>query len=218
MFTVKTALAEDAWKMVLKEIVNKGEEIEDERELITKELLNVVVTVLDPLNSNAPEGYFSSNDRTKKYEKSYLESGAETGGYDCGHRLRQHFGFKVGKNIFTVKTDQIERIVDRLKKCETTRRATLTVFDPSIDHYQNDVPSLIMIDFKIRRNRLHTTGVWRSHDIFGEWIPNFMGLRGLSKHLSETVGIKTGSITVHSISAHIYKSDYKNSKTLEKFK
>lgn len=216
MFTVETAIAEDAWREVLIEIIKKGEEIEDERELITKELLNVVVTILDPLSSNAPEGYFSSSEKVKKHEKSYIEFEGESGGSHCGQRLRQHFGFKLGRNIYTIKTDQIELIVNRLKNCETTRRATITVFDPSIDHYQNDVPSLIMIDFKIRGNRIHTTGVWRSHDIFGEWIPNFLGLKGLSKYLSETIGIKMGPITVHSISAYIYKTDYKNAAQVER--
>ena len=34
--------------------------IEDESGLITKELLNLIVTVHDPENSEPPEGYFSS--------------------------------------------------------------------------------------------------------------------------------------------------------------
>ena len=45
MFTLETAMAEDAWKTILKQIMLHGDEIEDERDLITKELLNVIVTV-----------------------------------------------------------------------------------------------------------------------------------------------------------------------------
>lgn len=209
MFTVETAFAEDAWKDVLKEIIKNGEEIEDEHELVTKELLNVVITVLDPLNSKVPEGYFSSSEKIKKHENRYIKFNGESDDNHCGQRLRQHFGFKLGRNIYTIKTDQLELVLDRLKKCRTTRRATTTVFDPSVDHYQNDIPNLIMIDFKIRGNKLHVTGVWRSHDIFREWIPNFLGLKGLSKYLSHALDIKMGPITVHSISAHIYKTDYK---------
>ena len=86
----------------------------------------------------------------------------------------------------------------------------MTVFDPSIGQYQNEIPRLIMIDFKIRKNRLVMTAVWRSHDIYRAWIPNFFGLKGLTKYISECLGIKIGPITVHSISAHIYKTNFKD--------
>ena len=36
MFTLETAMAEDAWKIILKQIMVHGDEIEDERDLITK--------------------------------------------------------------------------------------------------------------------------------------------------------------------------------------
>lgn len=69
---------------------------------------------------------------------------------------------------------------------------------------------MIMIDFKIRENRLYTTSVWRSHDIYNSWIPNFFGIKGLSKYFTESLGIKIGPITVHSVSAHIYKTNFKD--------
>ncbi|MFZ0441656.1 MAG: thymidylate synthase, partial [Methanobacterium sp.] len=72
MFTIETALAEDAWKVILKEIMDHGDEIEDERELITREILNVVATIQDPLNSKLPRGY-ASPERLKKYEKAFLD-------------------------------------------------------------------------------------------------------------------------------------------------
>jgi len=45
MFTLETAMAEDAWKTILKQIMEHGNELEDERNLIIKELVNVIVTV-----------------------------------------------------------------------------------------------------------------------------------------------------------------------------
>ena len=88
----------------------------------------------------------------------------------------------------------------------------MTTFDPSIDQFQNEIPSMIMIDFKIRKNMLYTNGVWRSHDIYGKWIPYFFGLKGLSKYIAEYLGVKIGPITIHSVSAHIYKTDFKDIK------
>ena len=214
MFTFETDMAETGWKTVLSQIIEYGDTIEDETGLISKELLNVVVTVGDPESSKPPEGYFSSGEKLKKCQKQFLNIENYVNGYNYGERLREHFGFKLGRNIYGVKTDQVELVVNRLKNSETTRKATLTVFDPSIDQYQNKIPRLIMIDFKIRKNRLFMTAVWRSHDIYGAWIPNFFGLKGLSKYISECLGIKIGPITIHSISAHIYKTNIKDVKKL----
>ena len=44
MFTFEITLAEDAWKYILKLIMEHGDEIEDEHDLIANELLNVIVT------------------------------------------------------------------------------------------------------------------------------------------------------------------------------
>ena len=207
MLTFETALAEDAWKNILKLIMEQGDEVKDEHDLVIRELLNVIVTVQDPANSKPPEGY-SSVEKFRRYEKQFLDVENHVDGINYGKRLREHFGFKLGKNIYSVKVDQVESVLNRLKKCETTRRATLTVFDPSIDQYQDEIPTTIMMDFKIRKNRLYTTAVWRSHDIYKTWIPNFFGLKGLSKYLTENLGIKIGPIIVHSVSAYVYKSNF----------
>ena len=214
MFTVETNVATEAWKISLRHILESGDEIEDERGLITKELLNLMVTVQDPLNSEPPEGCFSSVEKFKKIENQFLDPKNLVEGINIAKRLREHFGFKLGRDVYSVKTDQIETVINRLQKSETTRRATLTSFDPGIDQYQDDIPSMIMVDFKIRKNRLHVTSVYRSHDVYNSWIPNFYALRGLSKYLSKSLGFKMGPITVHSVSAHIYKNNYDDVKKL----
>ena len=213
MFTIETTKAEDAWINIINQIMDNGDMVEDERDLITKEILNVIVTIMDPLNSELPQGYLSS-EKLKRYEEAFLDIENHHDGINYGKRLREHFGFKMGRDIYKVKIDQVESVINRLNRCETSRRATMTTFDPSIDQCQNEIPSLVMIDFKIRKNMLYTTGIWRSQDIYGSWIPNFFGLKGLSKYISEHLGIKQGPITVHSVSAHIYKTDFDNIKKL----
>ena len=207
MFTIETNNAEDAWIAIIKQIMDHGDMVEDERELMTREILNVIVTVQDPLNSELPQGYLSL-EKLKRYEEAFLDIENHHDGINYGKRLREHFGFKMGRDIYKVKIDQVESVINRLNRCETSRRATMTTFDPSIDQCQNEIPSLVMIDFKIRKNMLYTTGIWRSQDIYGSWIPNFFGLKGLSKYISEQLKIKPGPITVHSVSAHIYKTDF----------
>jgi thymidylate synthase len=210
MVTIKTATAEDAWKMIVKQVMKNGIQLEDERDSVTKELLNVVVVVEEPSISKPPEGYFWSGEKLKRYKKQFLDPEGQGFAYTYGNRLREHFGFKVGKNIYRVKTDQIEAVIKRLRENKTTRRATMTAFDPSIDHYQDEIPCMILVDFKIRKNKLYTTALWRSQDIYGAWIPNFFGLSGLADHVAGAVKVTLGPITIHSISAHIYETNFKD--------
>lgn len=208
MITVKTAKAEDAWKIIVRQIMKEGAQVIDERGSVTKELLNVLVTVGEPSISKPPERYFWTGAKLKRYQKQFLDPDNQGFAYTYGSRLREHFGFKVGKDTYRIKTDQVESVIKRLRENKTTRRATMTAFDPSIDHYQEEIPCMILVDFKIRKNRLYTTALWRSHDIYGAWIPNFFGLRGLAGYVSEKVNVIMGPITIHSISAHIYKNNF----------
>jgi thymidylate synthase len=209
LFTIETDSALDAWRTVLEQIMESGEEIEDENEDITKELLNVMVTVKDPLNSKAPEGYFTI-EKLKRCENQFLDPDNQFEGIDYGNRLRKHFGFKLGRDVYSIKTDQIESVLTRLKRNRTSRRAVLTVFDPSIDHYQDTIPSMMMMDFKIRKNRLYITAIWRGNDVYASWLNNFFALKGLSEYISKSLNIVIGPITIHLVSAYIYKRNYKD--------
>ncbi len=71
---------------------------------------------------------------------------------------------------------------------------------------------MILVDFKIRDGKLNTTGLWRSHDIYGAWFPNAVGLSNLAQYAAAEVGVEVGTITIHSISAHIYEVNFKEAK------
>jgi thymidylate synthase len=75
---------------------------------------------------------------------------------------------------------------------------------------------MILVDFKIRNNKLHTSALWRSHDIYGAWFPNAVGLTYLSQYVARKVNIAIGSVTIHSISAHIYEVNFNEARELLK--
>jgi thymidylate synthase len=67
---------------------------------------------------------------------------------------------------------------------------------------------MMLVDFKIRDGKLHTTGLWRSHDIYGAWFPNAVGLSNLARYVAGEVRSEIGMLTIHSISAHIYEVNF----------
>lgn len=88
----------------------------------------------------------------------------------------------------------------------------MVTWDPKIDTESDEVPCMILVDFKVRDGRLFTTALWRSHDIYGAWFPNAVGLAYLADHVASEVGVEVGHITIHSISAHIYEVNFKEAK------
>ena len=212
----------DCWEKLVKKIITEGEEINDERGSLTKEILNMVVTIKKPLGNSyndffnirtldildirVPEGYFWSGDKLKTYSEQFISKDKQGFIYTYGNRLRSHFS----------NTDQINEAILRLKNCKESRRAISITWDPAIDSKNDEVPCMILVDFKIRNDKLYTTALWRSHDIYGAWFPNAVGLTYLSQYVAGKVDIAIGSITIHSISAHIYEVNFDEARKLLK--
>jgi len=195
----KVPTIKEGWKALVKTIVKKGAEINDERGSLTKELLNTMVMVKNPLDIEPPEGYFWSGEKLDKYAEQFLSDDKQGFVYTYGNRLRAHF-----QGI-----DQIQEAINRLKNCKESRRAISITWDPPTDTANDEVPCMILVDFKIRDGKLHTTGLWRSHDIYGAWFPNAVGLSHLAQYAAGEIGVEVGTLTIHSISAHIYEVNFK---------
>lgn len=195
---IKTSTIKSGWETLVKRVMQKGAEIKDERGSLTLELRNTVVTMNRPLELEIPDGYFWSGEKLEIYAEQFLSDDKQGFVYTYGNRLRKHF-----EGI-----DQIGEAIRRLKNCKESRRAISVTWDPPTDTKQEEVPCMILVDFKIRDGKLHTTGLWRSHDIYGAWFPNAVGLTHLSRYVAGEVGVDVGSLTIHSISAHIYQVNF----------
>jgi len=207
----------DGWETLVRKIMKEGQEIKDERGSLTIELLNVMVSIKHPLgkqlsgylsnlarinNIKVPEGYFWSGEKLEIYSQQFLSKDRQGFVYTYGNRLRQHF-----QDI-----DQIQEAIKRLRNCEESRRAISITWDPVMDTQNDEVPCMMLVDLKIRDGKLNTTGLWRSHDIYGAWFPNAVGLTNLAQYVAGELGVKVGTLTIHSISAHIYEVNFEEAR------
>jgi thymidylate synthase len=196
---IKVPTIKTGWESLVKRIMKNGVEIKDERGSVTKEILNTMVNVKNPLDPESPKGYFWTGEKLDKYSEQFLSSDKQGFIYTYGNRLREHFD----------GIDQIQEAINRLNNFKESRRAISITWDPIVDTKNDEVPCMMLVDFKIRDGKLHTTGLWRSHDIYGAWFPNAVGLSNLAKYVAEKVGSEVGTLTIHSISAHIYEVNFK---------
>jgi thymidylate synthase len=190
---------DSAWKRIL-DAVWSSREFQSERGR-TKEVFDLLVRVGKPLEGMIPEGFIMGKKELEEYSKQLLDPDLKGFEYTYGERLCSW-----GKE----KVDQIDFVVRTLEKSKSSRRAIATTWIPTLDEIKEDVPCLILVDFKIRDDKLHLTAVFRSNDMFGAWPANAYGLARLCEHVAKKVGCNVGTITTLSISAHIYEHDWKN--------
>jgi thymidylate synthase len=101
--------------------------------------------------------------------------------------------------------DQIDQVIQNIKKNPNTRRAVCVTWIPSVDLRKKDVPCLNYLVFYNVNGYLCLTVAFRSHDIFGAYISNLYGLSRLLEYVRVSAGLKMGSLTVLSVNAHYNK-------------
>ena len=189
----------DAWYRGLNIIWSHGKVITDERGNQIKEFMDLMIVIEDPYTDKIPKDTAWNEERLEEYAKQLI-SGENTQDfeYTYGQRLRNWDG----------KVDQIEYVIDKLQESPTSRRAIAVTWIPSVDTKVNEVPCMMLDDFKIRNGKVHLTTLFRSHDFGGAYPANLYGLSRLLEYVADRAGVKPGTITTISISAHIYDHDW----------
>jgi thymidylate synthase len=188
-----------------------------------KELINVVWTVTDPeaseieveevddfLDPDVHDSIYTYGNRLNSYELFYPEP-SEKKKKEIEKIARENISLEEKKekmhkmimsgNFFYI--GQIKKLIQTLKEDPETRRAIAITWRLPFDMLQEEIPSLIMIEYLIRDDKLLTTAIWRSHEV-SKMPADFVALRELSRHVADGIGVSVGPITIHSISAYIH--------------
>lgn len=217
MILIKAQNIDGAYLKLVNKVLSEGEMVRDERDNKTLEVCNIITEVKQPIPFapvkipifeliHPPFDTFWVDERLEKYCKEFISPNRDGFIYTYGNRYRSWFN----------EIDQIQEAINRLNKCPETRRAISVTWDPRTDTVNNEVPCMILVDFKIRHGELQTTALWRSHDIYGAWYPNIIGLTYLAQYVAINTQSNVGKLTVHSISGHIYEHDILAAKELIK--
>jgi thymidylate synthase len=110
--------------------------------------------------------------------------------------------------------DQIDVIIQKIKKNSSTRRAVASTLYPLKDKDLKSPPCLVFIQALVNNNKIHLFSTVRSHDIFKAAILNAFGLRALQYYIAKKTNFDVGKLSITSNSAHIYEEDWENAKKL----
>ncbi len=202
----KTTL--EAWKKALKHVLNKGIDFKDENSRICREVFNLVINIKEPEHGITKPISILNKSRIWKYPP--LD---EMASIMLSKKLAPEYSYSYGPRLFNFqgKINQIDDfIIPLLKNVRSSRRATAVLWDPVEDSntLKRDIPGLILVDFKLRNNKLNTTAVIRSNDLFFGWSANIYQIFILSRYIRKELNCSQGFITTISVSAHIFEDQF----------
>ena len=205
--------AKDVWFKLLKTVnklgkIKKSQYGEDQREAIA---ITTVISAEDPDNPEWTDLFpFTKEELLFYYPQVITPNYHEGLEYTYGQRMMDHEGI-----------NQIDSIVEQLKKENFTRRAVVCLWDVKKDNNSSKPPCVTLVNALVNDNKLHLTTYMRSNDVYGAWPRNSLALRKLQKIILERVGnnLQLGNLSIVLNSAHFYKRDFnKINEIIEKTK
>ena len=104
--------------------------------------------------------------------------------------------------------NQIQFIIDELKRNPYSRRAVINVRNNGEDMYSDDPACLQHLQFFIRDDKLHMKVLFRSNDACKAAFMNAFALIMLQKRVADTIGVEMGTYTHRANSYHCYERDF----------
>lgn len=205
----------EVWLKILDEILRFGVTDQTAYQNQQKEIIDLVSVVSDedPDNLHIPDWLPNNKEHLKNYLPTILTGVCPVGAsYTYGSRMRSYFG-----------VDQVQKVIEELKKEKYSRRAVVSLLDPKVDCDSKNPPCLNHCWFRVQGDRLFLVTTIRSNDMFEAWPENAFGLRMLQslvwKELKKMYpDILLGDLVIHSLSAHIYDDAWEEARqVVEKY-
>lgn len=217
--------ATQAFEYFFDKILSEGEEyigtkaIFDIGFYIENPLDNVITTPWRNFNVEYAnfewEWYLSGNPSAKEIEKRAKIWSKMYDPNDPEKIVRSNYGYQWKRN------NQLEKVVDILKKDLYTRRAVISIYDgKEIDSYSYDTPCTTSITFYVRpssNSKLNMSVKMRSNHLTFGFCNDQYFFSKLQKIVCDEIGLEVGYYYHHVDNFHLYTYDFdKKSKWEEK--
>ena len=216
-FLIKGKTIAETWLKILDIIMKFGEEKMSEYHIKQKEVLDIVAVIETKEKDIAPWLRFTDKDLKEYYSKFFSSEKPSGVSYTYGERLFKYplQGLKEKwTGEMTSTFDQIDNIIEYLRKTPYTRRAIAFTWNIDIDSDSENPPCLTQISWNIKNGSLYQTAVIRSNDMFGAWPMNAFALKELQDKIAKRLEVETGPLIIISNSAHIYENNWKECKEI----
>ena len=204
--------ANEAFEYFYKTISKEGRDFAD-----TKALFNIGFTILEPrarrITSkmrNWKEDYAEAEWKWYLSEDRNISKLGDIYGKvpeiwkrmaDSNGNVNSNYGWQWGRN------DQIDYVVDLLKREKYTRQATLSIYDgKEHDKYTYDTPCTYAVQFTITDNRLIMCVTMRSNDLWYGFCNDQYQFSKLQEMIANEINIDIGVYYHFAHNLHIYNN------------
>jgi len=104
--------------------------------------------------------------------------------------------------------NQVEFVINELKRSADSRRAVINIRDNSIDPFNENPACLQHMQFLIRDNKLHCKVLMRSNDAAKATFMNAFAFIMLQKQIADALGVEVGTYSHRANSFHCYEKDF----------
>ena len=114
----------------------------------------------------------------------------------------------IGTGEFDRAFNQIDRVIDRLRRKPDTRRAAISILEPSdLEPGRAEAPCTIALQFIRRRGRLHLVTMMRSNDAYLGFPHDLFCFTMIQELVARSLGIQVGEYHHFATSFHLYEKD-----------
>ena len=128
--------------------------------------------------------------------------------YTYHDRMTNYYVDNCNKFPDTHSANQIDFVIDELKRNPYSRRAVVDIRDNSDDMYSDDPACWQHAQFFIRDNKLHMKVLFRSNDACKAAFMNAFALIMLQERIAKELNVEIGTYTHRANSYHCYERDF----------
>lgn len=199
--TIETDTIGECWLQSVRQVLQHGAEHRDE-DVTLREILGLTIHIRHPQEQDE---FIATHADMEVLQRTLdkFEPGADMPDrpFTYGQRIHDAGGI-----------NQYRWLVQRIQGKPETKSATINLLVPG-DASPN-LPCLVVLDAKVRDDRLHLQFFFRSQNIFGRQYANLAALARLQGRLAADCGMLVGSLSGMVASAHIYAYDYPQAEQL----
>ncbi|MDH7971468.1 thymidylate synthase [Sphingomonas sp. AR_OL41] len=114
----------------------------------------------------------------------------------------------LGTGEFGRSINQVNQVIERLREKPDTRRAVISLLEPSdLTALRTEAPCTVALQFIHRRNRLHLIAMMRSNDAYLGFPHDVFCFTMIQEFVARALGIKVGEYHHFATSLHLYEAD-----------
>lgn len=191
----------EAWEMSIKELLKDDVPyVYTQRGTRAKEIAGMHLMVETPLSEPIlSEHYMFGEMFVEKYCQSIMEA-------TCGEQSI-HSRIVKTKKISQKNNNQVNRVVNLLRREPNSRRAVISLWDSECDMSSEHPPCACVIQFMLRHGRLDTFVFFRSNDSWMAVLPDMIAMTKLTSLVAEKLKVSVGKYVHFSASYHLYEPD-----------